>query len=232
VHSELLRRGIDRANGLIAWTKRSRRLHPKATPVKVNFGSSVFVADGWLNVDASPHVLFAQWPRPFLALMYKASNAANWCSDRDAYFRQLTRHRFVHHNLEYGLPFEDESVDYLFSSHVLEHFRRDVAERILADAYRVLKKGGRCRICVPDLQHAFRLYEQGSKEQALSFFFSPPDGAHHQHRYMYDFDLLASLLTAAGFHSVERCGYQCGLVPDLDRLDNRPDETLYVECNK
>jgi SAM-dependent methyltransferase len=232
VRSELLRWGIDHANGLIAWTKRSRRLRPRAETVKVNFGSSLVVVDGWFNVDASPHVLFAQWPKPFLALMYKVSNATNWCGERDNYLRQLTQNRFVHHNLEYGLPFATESVDYIFSSHVLEHFRRDLAERILADAYRVLKKGGRCRICVPDLRHAFRLYQEGSKEQALAYFFSPPNGVHHQHRYMYDFDLLASLLSAVGFHSVERYDYRCGRVPDLDRLDNRPDETLYVECSK
>ena len=230
--SRLLRWGIDHANGVITWTKKSRRLHPEGQTVKVNFGSSVFVVDGWLNVDASPHVLFAQWPKPFLALMYKASNAANWCRERDIYLSQLSRNRFIHHNLEYGLPFETGSVDYLFSSHALEHFRRDVAEHILADGYRVLKKGGRCRICVPDLQHAFRLYKQGNTEHALSYFFSSLDGAHHQHRYMYDFELLANLLTKAGFHSVERCDYRSGLVPDLDRLDNRPDETLFVECSK
>jgi SAM-dependent methyltransferase len=228
----LLRWGIDQANGLIAWTKKSRRLRPGGEIVKVNFGSSLVVVEGWLNVDASPHVLFAQWPKPFLEIMYRASNAASWCGDRDTYFRQLTQHRFIHHNLAYGLPFENESVDYIFSSHVLEHFHRDVAERILADAYRVLKRGGCGRICVPDLQHAFRLYQQGNKEQALTYFFEPTDGAHHQHRYMYDFDLLASLLSAAGFHSVERRDYRRGCVPDLDRLDNRPDETLYVECSK
>jgi SAM-dependent methyltransferase len=232
VRSELLRWGIDQANGLIAWTKKSRRVRPRGETVKVNFGSSLVVVDGWFNVDASPHVLFAQWPKPFLTLMYRASNAANWCGDRDTYLRQLTQNRFIHHNLEYGLPFETESVDYIFSSHVLEHFGRDLAERILADAYRALKKGGRCRICVPDLRHAFRLYQEGRREQALAYFFLPANGAHHQHRYMYDFELLASLLSAVGFHSVERCNYRCGHVPDLDRLDNRPDETLYVECSK
>jgi len=31
---------------------------------------------------------------------------------------------------------------------------------------------------------------------------------------------------------IERCAFQQGLVPDLDRLDNRAEETLYVECVK
>lgn len=227
-----IRECIDEANDLIAWTKKGRRLHPRTDIVKVNFGSSLIVTEGWINVDGSPHVLFAKWPKPFLALMYKASNAENWCGNRETYLRQLREHRFIHHNLKYGLPFASESVDYIFSSHVLEHFRREIAKRVLADTYRVLKPGGRCRICVPDLQHAVRLYEQGQKEQALAYFFSPPNGAHHQHYYMYDFDLLSRLLAEVGFRSVERCAFRCGHVPDLDRLDNRPEETVYVECLK
>lgn len=228
----MIRWCIDKANGLLAWTKKSRRLQPKGAIVKVNLGSSLAVTDGWFNVDGSPHVLFAGWPRPFLALMYKASNADNWCGDKDAYLRQLTRHRYIHHNLEYGLPFGDESVDYIFTSHVLEHFRRETAERILADTYRILKRGGRCRICVPDLQYAFQLYQQGQKERSLEFFFSVEKGAHNQHRYMYDYALLASLLDKIGFRSIEKCSYQQGRVPDIGVLDNRPEETLFVECTK
>jgi hypothetical protein len=84
---------------------------------------------------------------------------------------------------------------------------------------------------VPDLHHAFELYEQGRKEEALRYFFEPKSGF-NRHRYMYDFELLSSLLKKVGFGSVERYAFQQGLVPDLDRLDNRSCETLYVECAK
>jgi hypothetical protein len=52
-------------------------------------------------------------------------------------------------------------------SYVLEHFRRDVAERILADTYPVLQRRCRCRICVP--RHAFHSYQLGQKEEALAY---------------------------------------------------------------
>jgi predicted SAM-dependent methyltransferase len=115
---------------------------------------------------------------------------------------------------------------------VLEHFYVDTAEDVLRDAYRVLKPGARLRICVPDLQHAIELYAQGHKKQALAYFFEPRQGRFHQHKYMYDFELLSSLLRRVGFGSIEKCAYRTGLVPDLDCLDNRPDETLYVEAVK
>jgi SAM-dependent methyltransferase len=224
---------IYRLNSFAAWTKkRSRRVFPAAAVVKVNLGSSLAVADGWVNVDGSPHIMFATLPKPLLKLMYRFSDARNWCGDESFYITQLKTHHFVHHNLEYGLPFADDSVDYLYSSHVLEHFYVDTAEFILRDAHRVIRKGGRIRICVPDLQHAFKLYAQGNKEQALSYFFEPRRGSFNRHRYMYDFDLLASLLKKVGFPAIEQFAYRQGLVPDLDRLDNRPDETLYVEAMK
>jgi SAM-dependent methyltransferase len=196
-------------------------------------GSSIRVVDGWINVDGTPHVLFAGMPTPLLRFLYRTSDAKNWCGEEDHYIRQLKNHNFVHHRLEYGLPFPDGSADYLYSSHVLEHFDADIAEKILSESFRVLKTGGRVRICVPDLQYAFSLYAQGAKAQALNYFFvGSKAGSFHQHRYMYDFDLLSAALKKAGFKSVERCSYQQGSVPDIELLDNRPQETLYVEAVK
>jgi SAM-dependent methyltransferase len=223
---------IDEGNSLIAWAKKSRRIHPKSGIVKVNFGSSLVVTDGWINVDGGIHVLFAGWPRPFLKLLYRISDARNWWGDPETYLRQLKSHVFVHHNLEYGLPFSDNSVDFVYSSHVLEHFYPSTANLVLLDVHRVMRSGARLRICVPDLQHAFRLYAEGDKEHALHYFFANGSGELNRHRHMYDFDMLAALLGRAGFKSIQRCAYQQGLVPDLDRLDNRPEETLYVECVK
>lgn len=229
---EILRRCVDKTNLLIGWAKKRRRLRLNGSLVKVNAGSSLCVTAGWINLDGSPHVLFAGWPPPFLRLLYMVSDARNWCGDQELYLKQLKGHFFLHHNLEYGLPFSDESVDFMYSSHVLEHFYPYVAEHVLRDAYRVLKNGGRLRVCVPDLKHAYELYGQGHKEKALSYFFEQGHGEFNRHRYMYDFELLAALLGKVGFRSIERCAYQQGLVPDLDRLDNRPEDTLYVECVK
>jgi SAM-dependent methyltransferase len=226
----VIRWWIDEANALVAWVRKSRRICPGGSVVKVNVGSSLFVTDGWINVDGSPHVLFAGWPAGVLKLLYKVSDARNWCGEPDHYVRQLKKHVFVHHNLEYGMPFSNESVDFVYSSHVLEHFHREAAERVLRDIHRILKIGGRFRVCVPDLEYAYRLYCQGRKEQALSYFFEPRSGEFNTHRYMYDFEMLAALLGKVGFRSIEKCAHQQGLVPDLQRLDNRPEETLYVEC--
>jgi hypothetical protein len=90
------------------------------------------------------------------------------------------------------------------------------------------------RICVPDLAHAMALYQRGEKDAALSYFFNadPTEGYFFQHRYLYDFELLARLLAKHGFAEVKRCGFREGGMPDIEHLDNRPEETLYVEATR
>jgi len=53
-----------------------------------------------------------------------------------------------------------------------------------------------------------------------------------RHKYMYDFEIIFEILIEAGFRKVVKCGYQKGNTPDLDVLDNRPEETLFVEAVK
>ena len=49
------------------------------------------------------------------------------------------------------LPFDDESVDNIYASHVVEHFSREEWESMRKDWVRVLKKGGAIEIRCPDI---------------------------------------------------------------------------------
>ncbi|HUK56206.1 MAG TPA: methyltransferase domain-containing protein [Nitrospiria bacterium] len=223
---------FDKAAIFIAWARKRRRVSAGDTPVKVNLGSGLTVAPGWINVDASLNALVSGFPSFVLNRLYDWSDNRQWYS-RSEYISILKSHRFVHHRLEYGVPFEDETVDVIYSSHVLEHMFREEAERLLRDAFRALRRDGLIRIAVPDVEHAFRLFQQGAKEQALEFFFNRSRAGYwNHHHYMYDFDLLKMLLEKAGFAQIERMTFREGNVPDIDILDNRPDETLFVEARK
>ena len=61
-------------------------------------------------------------------------------------------------NLFRRLPFEDNSFDVVYSSHVLEHFTLESADGLLRECHRVLKMGGLVRIVVPDLENVCREY--------------------------------------------------------------------------
>lgn len=62
------------------------------------------------------------------------------------------------YNILKGLPFEDDSIDAIFSSCMLEHFTLEQALAHCKECYRVLKKGGIVRIVVPDLEDVCREY--------------------------------------------------------------------------
>jgi SAM-dependent methyltransferase len=72
-------------------------------------------------------------------------------------FESLADNIFVH-NLAKGIPFDSESVDVVYHSHMLEHLDSDVAEGFLREVYRVLKPGGIHRIVVPDFEKTCRAY--------------------------------------------------------------------------
>jgi SAM-dependent methyltransferase len=234
VDVSVVRRGIDSLVTLAAHAGRRRRLNARALvdgPAKINLGSSLEIAPGWINVDASLNALIARWPSPFQAALYSLSGQSAFMS-RDEYLRRLRGNRFVHCDLTRTLPFVDSSADFVFSSHFLEHLTRAQCVHVLAEARRVLGADGVIRVAVPDLDVAIELYAQGETRHMLDHhFYRPAQGKLAEHRYMYNFPLLAEALNEAGFADVRRCAYREGVVPDLEHLDNRPDETLFVEAS-
>jgi SAM-dependent methyltransferase len=224
---------LDKFLHTAALARRSQRVQPPPGTVKLNIGAGLEVAQGWINVDGTMHALAARMPESVLSSLYKRAKTVSRTMSRDEYVRRLRGHAFVFHNLQYGLPFESAIADFIFCSHVLEHFHRADAEKLLREMHRVLKPGGRVRIAVPDLARAVALYVRGAKAEALEYFF--PDagaGCYDQHRSMYDYGLMAALLEQIGFVDVVECSFREGTVPDLDKLDNRPEQTLFVEAVK
>jgi predicted SAM-dependent methyltransferase len=217
---------------LIAWLRRKRVYRSSAALVKINLGSGLSVAPGWINIDGSLSALVAPLPAPILKLAYRLTSIrVTWRESE--YIDILSRHKFIFHNLVYGIPAADQTVDVIFSSHMLEHLTQAQGQRLIRDAYRVLKPGGLIRIAVPDLARAFDLYQQGQKQAALGFFYLP-EGASDlgRHQYLYDFETLAALLRECGFIDIEHCAFQSGRMPDLNLLDSRPEQTLFVEASK
>lgn len=64
----------------------------------------------------------------------------------------------MQHDLNAGIPFEDNAFHVVYHSHLLEHFPREHAPRFMRDCFRVLQPGGIIRVAVPDLETIARLY--------------------------------------------------------------------------
>ncbi|MEA5487296.1 MULTISPECIES: class I SAM-dependent methyltransferase [Pseudanabaena] len=64
----------------------------------------------------------------------------------------------IAHDLRQGIPFQDQSFDVVYHSHVLEHIPKAEAELFIKECYRVLRPKGILRIVVPDLEQIARIY--------------------------------------------------------------------------
>jgi SAM-dependent methyltransferase len=149
---------------------RHQRYIPHVTPVKVNLGSGLRVAPGWVNVDGSLKIVAARWPAFLVSLVYRLITDENALS-REQFVAVLGNNTFVHHNLKYGIPLSDSSADVIFTSHAIHHLYRDEAAALLKDTFRVLKPCGTLRIAVPNLEYIVSLYRRGERERMLEYFF-------------------------------------------------------------
>ncbi len=147
-----------------------------------------------------------------------------------------------------GLPFRDNSVDSIYSTHMMEHFYPDELQRVLRECHRVLRPEGGMRIIVPSLGSALKAYTQRRLEWFPAQFprhFDTLGGRFQnfifcdgQHRTAFDFEGIQELLGRAGFAAVEECGEGFSelygeRVPAYDPRDTRDlPHSLYVEAFK
>lgn len=233
---------------------------PAVSPLRINLGSGASGIEGWVNVDADPK-LRMRWALPFLRLLRKlgAMSAGTLAMYEGV---KAPPNLLAWNFGKRPLPFSDGSVDAVFTSHTLEHFPRWRAENVAREAHRVLRPGGVLRVTVPDLEVICRrfLLTKGASPEGLTAEQREPMSArdfnmvfytrdHVQrgsrldsvdfrlagiapHMYIFDTQDMSDLLRSAGFSKVEKRAYRVGRCPDLQRLDNRPGETLYLEAEK
>lgn len=106
------------------------------------------------------------------------------------------------------LPFEDDSIDLIYASHVFEYFDRQEGEGVLGKWRSKLKPGGMLRLAVPDFQNMARLY--AFENIALSKFLGPLYGKMKMgdktiyHKTVYDFVSLQIMLRECNFREIQR----------------------------
>jgi len=104
-----------------------------------------------------------------------------------------------------SLPmFDDDSVDEIYASHLLEYFDRVEVCDVLAEWGRVLRPGGILRLAVPDFAALVQVYrDAGTMESVIGPLYGrwPVPGTDMvvYHRTVYDQKSLTEVLQANGF---------------------------------
>lgn len=102
--------------------------------------------------------------------------------------------------------FADDSVDFIYASHVLEHFGRHEVLAVLKEWYRVMKSGAVLRIAVPDFAAVVELYAQEGLQNGTSGLVGLVCGGQRNqydfHKIIFDQPFLTHLLDTVGFKNV------------------------------
>ena len=100
----------------------------------------------------------------------------------------------------------DNSVDLIYSCHVLEHFGRTAFRDVLGEWYRVLKVGGTLRLSVPDFNACAKIYYERGLEDGLSGLMGLICGGQRNeydyHKMIFDEPILTTALYDIGFNSI------------------------------
>tara|TARA_R100000458_G_C8273291_1_gene248151 strand:+ start:1881 stop:2420 length:540 start_codon:yes stop_codon:yes gene_type:complete len=108
----------------------------------------------------------------------------------------------------FNLPYEDNSVDLIYASHVIEYFDREEIIPILESWKAKLKPEGILRLGVPNFEVISNLYQNG--KYSLDDFLGPLYGRMKMgnqtiyHKTTYDYNSLSNLLYGLKFNEVRR----------------------------
>lgn len=122
-----------------------------------------------------------------------------------------------------AFPFADNTFDYVYSEHMIEHISWQDGLFMLKECQRILKPGGTIRIATPDLEVLIGLYKPEGNALAERYIQWITDNFLNDlntykssfvinnafrnwgHQFLYDGDLLQETMEEAGFTNIRRC---------------------------
>lgn len=143
-------------------------------------------------------------------------------------------------------PIPDNSFDYVFSEHMIEHLDYWGGQNMLAESFRIMKPGARIRISCPDFQFLIDMYTNPEKlhldyvEQTKPAWAPFPDPIFTfnnyvrdwGHKFIYNKKILQLSMTAAGFDNITQHAISESTDPvlqDLEISSRMPNGFLQLE---
>lgn len=146
-------------------------------------------------------------------------------------------------------PFEDGSIHYIFSEHVIEHLTYDEGKALAAEAFRVLAPGGKMRVSTPNLARFIELFDENLSPEAQAYLQGKlgwhrwpkePNAAaiilnlqmsSWGHKFMYDVETLGGILMPVGFRNLQEFEENISNDEHLRGLEER-DGGVYAHLNE
>jgi predicted SAM-dependent methyltransferase len=135
-------------------------------------------------------------------------------------------------------PFEDETFDYVYSEHMIEHVPWTDGLFMLRECLRVLKPGGALRVATPDMKVLLELYSGAKTPLAQRYMHWITDRfldgvrvykpqfvinnafTNWGHRFLFDAEVLSMALADSGFEDVRQVASGESGDPNLRNLES------------
>ncbi len=206
----------------------------------VQYGCGLSAPLEWINFDSSPTLRLQKIP--LFGILLKPL------------FKTAFPNNVRYGDIIIGLPFEPNSCDGLYCSHILEHLSFNDFRKALKNSNTILKKDGIFRCIVPDLEFEARKYikelDNGNSLASINFMNNTLLGIQHRqrgvkgflksffgnshHLWMWDFLSLKMELEAAGFTNIRRCRFNdsSDTMFQLVESSDRFIKAVAIECIK
>lgn len=126
-----------------------------------------------------------------------------------------------------ALPFDDNSVDEIMASHIVEHFRVWRVKEILSEWRRILKVGGKLIIECPDLDKAIQNFTKYPNDVTMHMWalYGDPNFKEDSmiHCWAYNPKTLGDILTEVGFAHIKE---------EIAVIHDKPNRDFRLECYK
>jgi predicted SAM-dependent methyltransferase len=184
------------------------------------------------------------------------SNVEGWlCSDIAPGFSGS-----IYLDASQKFPFEDTSVDYIYSEHMIEHLMLEQSNTMLSECFRVLKNGGKIRLATPNLSKIIGLYLDNCDDKSQEYLkwistnfltnsadFSKVEVINQmfhgwKHQFLFDETYMRKFLVKKGFRNITTCAYGVSTDDHLNNLETHhinvgnfdmvKFETLILEAEK
>lgn len=219
---------------------------------KLHLGCGKVAPADWINIDSSWNAWLTK--HPLLKLLITKTNLI-----KKDYLEIAWPKNILHHDLTKKLPFDDNSIDCIYSSHTLEHLYLDQAKNLLKECFRVLKPKGVIRIVLPDLKTLIIQYLSPTKKHIggwetnadsfidqlqlrssssnngnfiFRFYNKVNDTA--SHKWMYDNESLKYILKLAGFKDIKKRKVYQSKIRGIKNIEqsNRLENAICLEGEK
>ncbi len=211
---------------------------------RVNIGCGQAPTPGWINYDNSMSIRIAKYPllviiAERLGLLGEGpKHFVSFAKDSDIIWADAARR----------IPLPDNSVEVLYTSHMVEHLDREEAKGFMQEAYRVLAPNGIIRIAIPDLRKLVSQYiTEGNADSFIEktlltrqrrqsvldrLRYLIVGNRHHQ--WMYDGSSMVRLLSAMGFREPRTSEPGSTIIRNPGELNlyENAGESVYVEAYK